>query len=469
MSERCALFLALVIAASSPALQAATLVVTTDADSLSADGACSLREAILAANTDQPQLDCPAGSGADRIEFSLAAATIELTDHLPLITGPLHIAGPGADLLAVDGNDSFRPIILDSPGNDALLIVEDLTLTRGYSGASANGGAVFILARESAVFRRVHFVANRAANAGGAVHVLHTNLEPEPVTFLTLQDCLLTGNRAEGPGGGGALSASTVSEVRIFGSTFVDNRAEDSSGGAIRCNRCSLHVERTTLSANQAEGSGGAISVLSNAGIGSAFTLRHATVFDNTAGTGAGSQGGGIHLKGTEPLLLTVENSVIADNEDLDPPETPDVFCDPIVSLAATEYTLIGVDEGCQAHFPAGSPNADFNFVGSALAPLSAGLGPLGDHGGNTPVHLPLLSPVSPLIDQGHCPEERGDQRGYGDPVAATRTVELNQVPTFFLGCDIGAVELEAQPYPELDFADGFESGNTSMWSNAVG
>src|SRR6476659_5279322 len=57
---------------------AATIPVTTTADESGATPtACSLREAITAANTDSAVGGCPAGSGADII--SLPAGTYTLT------------------------------------------------------------------------------------------------------------------------------------------------------------------------------------------------------------------------------------------------------------------------------------------------------------------------------------------------------------------------------------------------------
>ena len=68
-------FLAAFVAAlsllTSVAAPAATLLVKTAVDTDAADGFCSLREAITAANTDMPRQECPAGSGADRILFDL--------------------------------------------------------------------------------------------------------------------------------------------------------------------------------------------------------------------------------------------------------------------------------------------------------------------------------------------------------------------------------------------------------------
>jgi CSLREA domain-containing protein len=46
-------------------LASATLTVTTTSDTISNDGLCSLREAIIAANTDSAFHDCPAGTAPE--------------------------------------------------------------------------------------------------------------------------------------------------------------------------------------------------------------------------------------------------------------------------------------------------------------------------------------------------------------------------------------------------------------------
>jgi len=51
-----------------PAL-AATITVNTFTDELNADGDCSLREAVVAANTNAAVDSCTAGSGADTINL----------------------------------------------------------------------------------------------------------------------------------------------------------------------------------------------------------------------------------------------------------------------------------------------------------------------------------------------------------------------------------------------------------------
>jgi CSLREA domain-containing protein len=65
--------------ASSPAW-AAEITVNTTADELNADGDCSLREAIAAANTDAAVDACAKGSGADTI--NVPSGTYPLSSQL---------------------------------------------------------------------------------------------------------------------------------------------------------------------------------------------------------------------------------------------------------------------------------------------------------------------------------------------------------------------------------------------------
>src|SRR5262245_26506640 len=77
-------------------VHAATITVTGSGDAVAADGQCTLREAITAANTDALLNECSAGSGADDIDFDAAGVfalptTITLTGGELLINGDLTI------------------------------------------------------------------------------------------------------------------------------------------------------------------------------------------------------------------------------------------------------------------------------------------------------------------------------------------------------------------------------------------
>ncbi|HNG30477.1 MAG TPA: FG-GAP-like repeat-containing protein, partial [Blastocatellia bacterium] len=104
---------------------AQTITVNTTADTIAADGFCSLREAITAANTNTPINECPSGApGLDNISFALGAGTptISIASPLPTITEPITIDGStgGATRIEING------------GNQGVN-VNGLTLTGGNS------------------------------------------------------------------------------------------------------------------------------------------------------------------------------------------------------------------------------------------------------------------------------------------------------------------------------------------------
>src|SRR5262245_2402053 len=113
---RVALFASVIATACGSAVaHAATIPVTTTADSTGGP-ACSLRDAIAAANSNMAVGGCPAGSssGADTIDLTALAGTITLGSPLPNITSDLAIQGPGFSVLTISGNDLHRVFFIDS-------------------------------------------------------------------------------------------------------------------------------------------------------------------------------------------------------------------------------------------------------------------------------------------------------------------------------------------------------------------
>src|SRR5689334_6861016 len=96
--------------------RAATIDVTVAADAVAADGRCSLREAITAANTDAAVFpdagECPAGQFADTIV-------------LPAGTFTLAIAGTGEDANASGDLDVLSALTLVGAGAGATTIDAD--------------------------------------------------------------------------------------------------------------------------------------------------------------------------------------------------------------------------------------------------------------------------------------------------------------------------------------------------------
>ena len=124
------------------------------------DGLITLREAILAANTDAVVGDAPAGSGTDAILFdgSLSGQTITLddmegeltiTDDLTvnassLPAGIMIDAGNGTDNTFNTG-DGFRVFNIDDGVNFDEIDVELVGLTLTGGDVSGDGGAIFSL------------------------------------------------------------------------------------------------------------------------------------------------------------------------------------------------------------------------------------------------------------------------------------------------------------------------------------
>ena len=107
-----------------------TITVNTLVDNQSFNGDCSLREAILAAETNAPRDACPAGGAVapDEIVFSVAGTILY---QLPLIfiTQDVTITGPGAAVLTLDGNAAGRLFQV----NGGTVTFSNLTFSNGNS------------------------------------------------------------------------------------------------------------------------------------------------------------------------------------------------------------------------------------------------------------------------------------------------------------------------------------------------
>ena len=106
-----AAFMALSLLGASPARASTTFTVTDPGDSLCSGGACTLRAAILAANST------PNAGGPDTINFDIPGDgphTIKLDDPLPSILDPVIIDGytqPGASPNTLAKGTNAKPMI----------------------------------------------------------------------------------------------------------------------------------------------------------------------------------------------------------------------------------------------------------------------------------------------------------------------------------------------------------------------
>ena len=270
----------------SPAL-ATVIAPNTFADENGGGTACSLREAILAANTDTAFGGCPAGGGADTI---------------PLATGIYALSIP-------------RGATADDRLDGDLYVASPLTITHtGVTPAVVDGGGV-----------------DRVIHVYGAGN-------------LTASGFTIRNGRTSMSGGG----IRNEGNLDLSNATVSGNETTASYGGGIaNAGPATMSLTNVTLSGNRAEGDGGAI----DQGLGGLANLNHVTIAGNTADTDgdAGGGGGVLVAPGTisNPVgTFNFRNTIIAGNTDISPPsisESPD--CGGI--LVSQGNNLIGDPTGC--------------------------------------------------------------------------------------------------------------------------
>ncbi len=432
-----------------PAASGATIPVTTTADVVANDGACSLREALFASRGDTAVQGCPAGApGADEIRlpagtFVMAAATAGPLDDTSgdFDTGPLNAvrvvgAGAGATIIDAGGIDrGFRVY----PG--ASLTLQDLTVRGGRSAAGGNGGAVFNQGTLVAV--RVAFEGNSAGAAtepvgpGGSGGAIWSGGPPNLAVLIA--ESVFRGNRAGagrdgiavspnsvdggGPGGGGGAIMIESGVAEVSASTFDGNRAGDGGAGA-----------RTTGGA-AAEGPGGDGGAIAVAAPGS-VSVTNSTFAGNAAGgTGASPfptnrrGGDGAAAAADSGASLRITWSTFAGNTLS--PQSPAGSARAVAGGQVDASIVADAAPACRLSAPAVLANVVLPGDRSCAGPQVAGdplLGVLAANGGATPTMLPGAgSPAINALVGVPCPGT--DQRGLPRPALGA--------------CDAGAVEVQ--------------------------
>jgi CSLREA domain-containing protein len=265
-------------------------VDTTDDNSDTTDGKCSLREAITNANDNaQTSPDCQPGSdGAqDIIVFGDGVSgTITLDGDV----GRLHITDPKG--LAIDGASSGITI----SGGDTTGVFQvdsgsDLTLNKlmvvhgapAEAGSSVVGGGG-VVNNGKLTTTNSTFSQNTTGLRGGAIY---------SVGQLRVVNSTFSGNSARE--GGAISSPDNQGTAEVSGTTFSGNSADD-QGGAID-NQGALSVSNSTFSTNNASAGGGIASggtgtIINGHTYTAELFLTNSTFSGNSASLGNG--GGGI-------------------------------------------------------------------------------------------------------------------------------------------------------------------------------
>lgn len=245
--------------------QAVDITVTTTEDEVTADGDCSLREALSAANSNQVRDACPAGSSTatDRVLLANGATyslTIDATETQTL-GGDLNVTNnPGAkpDVILEVAGGGAATISQDSAGEHGVLAlaanasaeIRDVTIRGGTTVPGGGGGGVSVPSGATLLAERCVFTQNFADNNGGALFVNGSGV-------VTVDECLFIGNVAKKSAG--AISSGAEALTTVTDSVFADNVALESSGGAIRVTGA-LDVSNSSFVDNRAANLGGAIA-----------------------------------------------------------------------------------------------------------------------------------------------------------------------------------------------------------------
>ena len=340
-----------------PALGATTTVTNTNDSGLG-----SLRQALANAND------------GDTIDATGVSGVITLTTGELLVGKTVTINGPGAEVLAVDGNASSRVFHISS-GKKAT--ISGLTIRNGHAdnvggGIENESGATLTVANTTVSDNTAGSVGNPAVEGGG-IYNLGT---------LTIVNSTVSGNAAGGiSGAGGGIFNN--GPLTITSSTFSANTAIAGAGVHNDDLASTVTITNSTFSGNAASAYGGACFN------GGPMQISNSTFSGNSARTG-----GGILVFGPLQIGNTVLNTG-------DSGKNIDSFG--AVIVVSLGYNLSSDDGSGHLTGPGDQINTD---------PV---LGPLQDNGGSTFTHA--LLPGSPAIDAGDpnfAPPPRQDQRGRG-------------------------------------------------------
>jgi hypothetical protein len=260
---------------------------------LNDSGFGSLRQAIM---------DTPS-SGTVDFQPGLSG-TITLTSDELLIDKDLNIAGPGAGVITVSGDNASRVFELLPPVSAA---ISGLTIADGSISniSSSQGGGIFNRGRLTITDSVVSGNTTSGTFAqGGGIYNAGT---------LTITESIISDNSATGTGVNASASGAGItnlSTLTIINSTVRNNRASagnDARGGGIDSSG-TLTISGSTINENEADSSlsfGGGISFDFN------LNIIDSTIRGNRA-TGLQALGGGVSMGFT--ATVTIVNSTISDN-----------------------------------------------------------------------------------------------------------------------------------------------------------
>lgn len=307
--------LPLVLFLYTPIARASTTInVNSTSDVIANDGACTLREAIIAANTDLSSggaaNECPAGSGVDIINVPAGTYNLSLGGSLEITQSVTIIGNHSPDTIILQ-TTSDRVFLVSSPANVTLsqLSISEGSDSTGFGGGGIYNGGVLTLSNvtlasnhansagggilngsgASAVLNWVDLTLNSAGSNGGAI----ANYGTLTMTFghLLFQSAL----------NGGNLYNNGIATIY---SSIIEAGTASRFGGGVDNNGGVLVIQNSTINANTAHGTGGGLYNDSYA------SFTNVTLSGNSAISVTVGYGGGVWNTG----IVTLTNSTVAYN-----------------------------------------------------------------------------------------------------------------------------------------------------------
>ncbi|MCA9054948.1 MAG: hypothetical protein KDA75_14000, partial [Planctomycetaceae bacterium] len=289
-------------------LEDRTLLSTFTVSNNNDSGAGSLRQAILAAESNP---------GADDIFFAELPGEIDLTSgQMPLITQDLTIHGFSAANSVIDAQQASRIFRVAGTGVD--LTLSDITLKNGRSSSDFFGGGAILFSSDGTLrlvnsFLLVNSTTGQQA-VGGAIHAESSSSTVEIVGGA------LRGNYTTGPtygvlgAGGGAVWAD--GNLTVTGSSLTLNHTtgENAHGGALGGGG-TITVIESGFFANEVTHSssvGGAIAHVTTPG---SVTILRSTIGSDANGNTARSGGAIAVLNAT---LNVSASSIVGNSADIE-------------------------------------------------------------------------------------------------------------------------------------------------------
>lgn len=409
--RRARILVLLVLAAIAPdairgEARAASIAVDSTDDDLDQgpNGDCTLREAVVAAETDAPVDGCAAGDGADTIE-------------LPAGVFVLRIPGNDEDARAGD-LDIHSDVVIAGSGRDATVIQASDPSLQDYAFSIRPRDHGDLLPSVTLEDLAIRGGVEADAPRNGCIHAFNANLT---IADVTLERCR---GAVDAACCGGSLSRVDVTGseggVNLSSGTFTvtDSAIRGTTAGpsglrpGLAVAQGTFTVENTTVSGNHGLYAGGIL-----VGWQATLTVRGSTLAGNYADEPPSEQG----------------NAIVLNTGGLDvPPYSTVTLANTLVRGYCAVVAGAGTFGSLGGNLESPGRTCGLTHKTDLAGVASAGLGPLTRFGGPTPSH-PLLA-GSVAIDSGRPAQcTAHDQRGVPRP----QDGDTDGVAT----CDRGAVE----------------------------